>query len=461
MRCLSVREACGTGTMAVVERPTTRFVGSGDALIAFQAFGAGPDLVVISAGPSHLELRWHMPASARFYRKLSDFCRVITFDRRGIGLSSRSRPLASFEDQVGDVSAVMDAVGSESAFLYGALDGGALALLFAAAHPDRTLGLIVDSCAPRLLVAPDYEFGFEPEQWERLAAMVEDWSLGEFIRWVAPEADSDEEARDTLIRYAAAGAGPAGLAAVMRLAAGIDLREAASTLRVPTAVLAGQDYTFGRVEAVRSLADRIEGSRFVVLPPSNSIDERFAAVLDEIQYSIVGSRRVSDSDRILATLLFVDVVGSTERVTELGDAHWRRVLDLHDDAVRRLATEFGGRVIKATGDGALVSFDRPASAIRAALRIQLALREIGLAVRAGIHAGEVERRGDDVAGLCVHIAARVADAAPSGEILVTRTVADLVAGRGMAFEDRGVHRLRGVAGDWQLMTVLSGYGPVV
>ena len=427
---------------------------SGDGRIAFQVFGEGPDIVLIPGGPSHLELRWHLRGSAAYYRQLATFCRVITFDRRGIGMSDRMSASASLEDEVGDVAAVMQAAGSDRAFIHGHMDGGAVAVLFAAARSACSLGLIVESCPPRILAASDYPFGFAPADWERLAAQVEEWSLDEMIRWAAPGADA--EGRDIFRRYAAAGAGPARLAASMRLAAQIDLREVLPTIDVPSLVLARPGDVFAPVEAVRCLAEEIPGSRFeLVLGSDHSVDERFEAVVDEVHRFVTGLPRAPRSDRVLTTLLFVDVVGSTGHVRELGDSRWRKLLDRHDDAIRRVIGEVDGRLVKSTGDGALATFDGTAKAIHAACAIQSALSDIGIGIRAGVHTGEVERRGEDIAGLAVHVAARVQAVAAPGEILVTRTVADLAAGAGITFADGGLHRLKGIDGETQLFRVVA------
>jgi class 3 adenylate cyclase len=437
-----------------VERPATRFVKVGEGPIAYQVFGEGPDLVVVPGGPSHLELRWHLPASARFHRTLAERFRVIVLDRRGLGLSARGAAPSTMAEQVDDVVAVMQAAESERAFVYGSLDGGALAILFAVAHPELTSGLVIESCPERLLRSTDYPFGIAPDDFDRFIGLVEDWSIDEMFRWAAPGLQDDEEARRTFVEYATSGAGPAGFAAALRIAAAVDLRGVLDRIAVPTLVLARRDEPFATPAAVHSLATAIPGAVYRLLDHGAlSLDERFDEVADEIQFFATGARR-SDHETALVAILVADVVSSTERLLESGDARWRRMLDRHDQLVGQAVRDFGGRLVKSTGDGVIATFDHPRSAIRSGLSLRSALLDIGLAVRVGIHFGEVELRGSDIAGLAVHLAARVQSVAGANEIWVTQTVADLMAGSRIAFLERGTHMLKGIPQEWRLLSVV-------
>jgi class 3 adenylate cyclase len=343
------------------------------------------------------------------------------------------------------VLAVLDAVGTESTFVYGALDGGALATLFAAVSPYRTRGLIVEECALRFVSAPDYPFGVSPAAWDRLVDAVEAWSIDEFIEfWTAPELPKDDEFHEYFARYAAAGAGPAGFAAVLRRAGRVDLRRVAPCIAVPSLVIAREGDALP-VGAVKRLAEAIPGARFVVLPPSPmSSERRWVALAEEIQYFVSGVRTVINAERMVAAVLFVDIVDSTAHLQTRGDARWHRQLDQLDGIVQATSREFGGAVVKSTGDGAVSVFSSPTSAIRAAAAVREGVRELGMDVRAGIHAGEIEVRGADIAGLVVHVAARVQSLAPRGEVLITRTVGDLVGGSSVALTSFGTHDLRGI-----------------
>ena len=435
--------------------PRTQFVRVGGVSIGYQTFGEGPDLLVVSAGPSHLELRWHLPLSASFHRSLGRFCRVTVFDRRGIGVSGATGERFVIEDEVTDVLAVLDAVGAESAFIYGGLDGGSLATLFAAATPGRTRGLIVEESTLRFVSTPDYPFGVSPAELDRLTAAVEAWSIDEFVDFIAPGLRPDEEFREFFARYAASGAGPAGFAAAIRRAGHVDLRDAAPRVAVPALVIAheGDGVPVG---AVKQLAAAIPGARLVVLPPSPmSSERRWAALAEEIQNFVCGVRTVGNAERMVAAVLFVDIVDSTAHLQTRGDASWHRQLDQLDGLVQATSREFGGRMVNTTGDGALSVFSSPTSAIRAAAEIRAGVHELGLELRAGIHAGEIEVRDGDIAGLVVHVAARVQGIAPPGVVLLTRTVGDLIAGSGVMLVGFGTHELRGIEGQWELLKLVS------
>jgi class 3 adenylate cyclase/alpha-beta hydrolase superfamily lysophospholipase len=439
--------------------PETRYAKSGDVHIAYQVFGGGAvDLVMIAGGFSHLELRWEEPDLAYLWRRLASFSRVIAFDKRGAGLSDRAAALPPYEEQIDDVLAVMDAAGSESAVLHGFLDGGFLAALFAATHPERTRGLILDSCPARVLTAPDHPWGFAPEAWEQLAAQIdEEWFLDDLIALISPDKAGDEAYKAWLRRYARAGAGPGGLAAIMRLAASVDIRDALPSIGVPTLVLARQGGALVSVESASFVAQNIPDARLVVTSGSDH-DFRVGdlqPIIGAIEEFVTGTRGAPALDRVLATILITDIAGSTVRAAEVGDSRWREILNRHDALAERCVAQFGGRLLKATGDGVVATFDGPARAVRCAQAFVTAARAAGIDVRAGIHTGEVEVRGEDVGGIAVHIAARVAGLTDAGEVLVSRTVTDLVTGSGIGFADCDEHELKGVPGTWRLFTATT------
>jgi class 3 adenylate cyclase len=441
--------------MSVVEVPETRYATSGDAHIAYQVVGEGPVDILYApqVGAGNIEDRWGAE-SGSLLRRLGRFARVIAFDKRGTGLSGRVAEIPTFEEQMDDVAAVIDAAGSSAPVLVGNFDGAVLCALFAATYPERTRALVTLNLVPRVLRSPDYPWGVDGAIYEKwIAAAYEGFGLDNMYQLLAPSRQGDEAERRGFARSARLLSGPGGLSALLRMWAGIDIRPVLPTIRVPTLVVHRRDSLLVPADVGRYAASEIPGAVYfellgtdVFLGPSD-VD----VLADEIEEFVTGSRPLLAPDRVLATVLFTDIVGSTERATELGDERWRKLLDAHDAVARSQLDRFRGREIKTTGDGFLATFDGPARAIRCALEIAAALPPLGIVIRAGLHTGEVEVRGDDIAGIAVHTAQRVQSIAEPGEVLVSRTVADLVAGSGIEFHDRGDHELKGIPGSWRLL----------
>jgi class 3 adenylate cyclase len=442
-----------------VRLPEIRYAQRGDVHVAYQVLGEGEiDLVLVSEWFFHLEGRPDIPSVDRFFRRLSSFSRLISFDKYGIGLSdpAPSGSLPPLEEWMDDVRAVMDAARSERAAILGVGEGGTMAAMFAATYPDRTSSLILGNSAARLSWAPDYPIGLPAEQQEMLIGLVEQtWGTAEFAASSNPSLARDPSIQPEVARYMRLAASPATAAAVIRMLLQLDIRPILPSIRVPTLVMHRRDTEFLTIDNGRYLAEHIEGARFVELPGTDfglelgDVDP----VVDEVEEFLTGARASLDTDRVLATVLFTDIVGSTERAAELGDYRWRETLDAHDRLAERQLARYRGTLVKATGDGLVATFDGPARAIRCALALRDGLRSIGVEIRGGLHCGEIERRGPDVSGLAVHIAARVQAVARPGEMLVTRTVKDLVVGAEIPFVDRGLHGLKGIPDEWQLFAV--------
>jgi pimeloyl-ACP methyl ester carboxylesterase len=435
-----------------MEAPETRYAKSGDVNIAYQVVGEGPlDLVLVPGFVSHLENDWDEPRSASFLERLASFCRLIRFDKRGTGLSDRPAGLPDLETRMDDVRAVMDAVESERASLFGYSEGGPMCMLFAATYPERTAALIVYGTYAKRR-DPNEDYPWAPT-WEQRLAYAEEveraWGDEADLGTMAPNADA------AMIRWwrarARASASPGAARDLVLMNSEIDVRAVLPTITAPTLVMHRTHDRDSRVEEGRYIADHIPGARFVQLPGDDHLPWMDSdQVLDEIEEFLTGVRRGPDHDRLLVTVLFTDIVGSTERATQLGDRPWRDVLERHNAVVRRQLERFRGREIATAGDGFLAVFDGPGRAVRAAQAIVDSVRALGLEVRAGLHTGEVEVAGSDIRGVAVHLGARVAALAGAGEVLVSSTVRDLVAGSGIEFSDRGVHSLKGVPGEWHL-----------
>ena len=437
--------------------PHTRYAKSGDVNIAYQVVGQGPiDLVVNWGWLSHVEMSWEDPDIAEFLSRLASFSRLIVFDKRGTGMSDRvpESELPTLEQRMDDVRAVMEAAGSKRAALFGISEGGTLCELFAATYPERTTALILFGSWATWVRDDDHPWAPTLEQHERAMQMlqVQDPSEPFNLERFAPSRAGDQQFRQRYARYGRLAASPGAALALYRMNIRMDVRNILPTIHVPTLVLHRAGDRMIYPHAGRYIADHIPGATFIELPGEDHlawVGDR-EAIVGEVEEFLTGVRHERDTQRWLKTVVFTDIVGSTARASELGDERWRRILDRHEMHLRRQIDRFDGRFVKFTGDGALATFDGPARAIRCALAIREAMRGLDLAVRAGIHTGEVELRDDDVGGIAVHIGARVSDRARPGEVLVSRTVADLVAGSGIEFEDRGEYELKGVPGPWRL-----------
>ena len=442
--------------------PQTRWAKAADTEIAYQVLGDGPlDLVLVPWFVTHLEHHWEEPRLTAFLERLASFSRLILFDKRGNGLSDRiaggDRP-PTLEERMEDVRAVMDAADSERAALFAFSEGGPMALLFAATFPERVSSLILFGTFARLMEAPDYPWGIPPEVMEMLyEGFAEAWGDGIALSFMAPF-EEDERFRRWWARLERLSMTPGGATAMMRLDSQIDVREILPQVRVPTLVLHHREDTGVDPGAGRYLAERIDGARFVELEGDSHLAFLGDAesVLGEAEQFLTGARREApEPNRVLATVLFTDIVGSTERAAALGDRRWGELLGEHHRIVREQLERHRGREVKTLGDGFLATFDGPARGIRCARSAVDAVRELGIELRAGLHTGECELAGDDVEGIAVHIGARVGAAAAPGEVLVSSTVKDLVVGSGIEFEERGSHTLKGVPGEWRLYAVAS------
>lgn len=443
----------------MIEPAEVQYAQSGDLSIAYSVFGDGPlDVVFVPGFISHQELAWDSPLMQGIYQRLGAFARVITFDKRGTGLSERTLGFGSAEERMDDIRAVMDAVGCERAALVGISEGGPLTILFAATYPERASALVLWGTFARILAAPDYEFGITEDQVELLVSVLRDsWGSGRALRFFVHVPDDPETDR-LLARHERNACTPAMVVEVMRKNAAIDVRTALPAISAPTLVVHHEGDPMVPVRAGRYLADHIDGARIAVLPGdwhTSGAPGGEDELLDVVEEFLTGERpvHIAEIDRVLATVLFTDIVGSTEQAAALGDRKWREVLDRFRHAVRRELADHRGREVNTRGDDFFATFDGPGRAVRCAGAIGLAAHPLGLQVRAGLHTGEVELQGDDVAGMAVHIGARVCGLAGADEVLVTSTVRDLVVGSGLEFEDRGRHELKGVPGDWQVLAV--------
>ena len=447
-----------------MELPETHYARSGDLSIAYQVLGEGPpDLVYIPSGFHHVELSWEIDRTAQLYRRLASISRLLRFDKRGTGMSDRIAEAATLETRMDDIRAVMDAAGSNRAVLFGTGDGGQLSCLFAATYPERSTALVLFNSGARLTRSPDMpwlrtraEIEHEIEEihrrWGDLQAMAEG------SRGMMPSATDEELLQQ--VRIARLSHSPAAARMNLRMNIDVDVRDVLPSIRVPTLVMYRADGHVRLEPSARYLAEHIRGARLVALPgadfpPPWGDQERLLGELERFLGDAAEGREEADAERVLATVLFTDIVDSTARASELGDRAWRELLLKHHEMIRSQLGYFRGKEIDTAGDGFFATFDGPARAIRCACAIRDSVRELDLQVRVGLHTGECELVDDKVGGIAVHIGARVASLAQPGEVLVSRTVKDLVAGSGIALDDRGEHTLKGVPGEWQLYAVTT------
>ena len=428
----------------------TRYAVSGDVNIAYQTMGDGPvDLILIPGVVSHVEFLHEIPGYTSFLRHLSTFARVVTFDKRGQGLSDRISGAPSLEQRMDDVRAIMDDIGSHHAALMGISEGAAMSALFAATYPERVSQLILYGGFAR-----GADLWGSDSSMEKVLRRIKHWGNGGLIKGAMPSRAENQDAVNQFAKFERLSASPGAYKAIVLLNLLIDVRAILPTVRVPTLVLHRRTDALVSVEWGRDFAAQIAGAKFIEYPGSDHVyfSGNVEAMLGDIEEFITGHREISsiDLDRVLATVLFTDIVDSTRNAAEIGDLTWRRLLDSHDELAKQMVEKHRGTLIKSTGDGILATFDGPGRAVRCALAFETASKQIGLPLRAGLHTGEIEIRGRDIGGIAVHAAARVMAQSNADEVLVSRVVTDLVAGAGLKFSDRGSHELKGLPGRWDL-----------
>jgi pimeloyl-ACP methyl ester carboxylesterase len=438
--------------------PETRYAKSGDLNIAYQVVGDGPlDLIYVPGWISNVELNWEEPAHAHVLERLASFSRLILFDKRGTGMSDPVPldGLPTLEERMDDVRAVLDAVECQQAALFGFSEGGLMSILFAATYPERITALALYGTFAKRIKSPDYPWAPSPQDRAReLEDLERNWAERMDLDQLAPS--EGDAFKDRLATYFRRSASPGTAVALMRMNTEIDVRDVLPSIQAPTLVLHRTDDRDVKIEEGRYIADRIPGAKFVELAGDAHTlwGGDTDAVVDEIEQFLTGTRRGPEPDRVLATVLFTDIVGSTEQAGRIGDRRWGELLERHHAIVRRHLERFAGHEIDTAGDGFFASFDGPARAIRAACAIRESVQPLGIEIRAGLHTGECERMPEKIGGIAVHTGARVAGAASPGEVLVSSTVRDLVAGSGISFDDRGEHELKGV-GAWRLYSVVD------
>jgi pimeloyl-ACP methyl ester carboxylesterase/class 3 adenylate cyclase len=437
--------------------PETKYAKSGSISIAYQVVGDGPrDLVLVPGWVSHVEYAWEDPWFSAFLRRLSSFCRLIVLDRRGTGLSDRVTQLPTLEERMDDVRAVMDAAGSERAVLFGISEGGPMCMLFAATYPQRTAALALYGTFAKNVRDAEHPWAHPPEEIQRWLQFIErHWGSGLSARMLAPSLADDEQFVSSWARFERFAVSPGGARVLLQIVMDSDVSEILPSIRVPTLILHRRDDSMTHVEGARYIARRIPGAKYVELPGSDHFGwvGDVEPMLGEVEEFVTGARHTPEPDRVLATVLFTDIVDSTAQANKMEDARWRALLEQYYGRVRRELDRFNGKEISTAGDGFLASFDGPARGIRCACAIRDAVATLGIKIRAGLHTGECEAIGADLGGIAVHIGARVAALAAAGEVLVSSTVKDLVAGSGLRFADRGLHSLKGLPNQWRLYVV--------
>lgn len=434
-------------------QPVTRYAKSGDVNVAYQVFGDGPlNLVLAPLFVSNIEVLWERPDIARWLLRLASYARVAMFDKRGTGMSDRVTELPGLDQRIDDLRAVMDGAGMEQAALLGISEGGPLTALFAATYPYRCRSLVLWGSFARFTSW----FPTEEALQQFLGYIDQAWGSGASMPFFAPSLANDQAAIQWMGRFERLGASPASVAALMRMNSQIDISGIVHTIRVPTLVIHRTGDVTINVEGGRYLAEHIPNARYIELPGVDHppwVGDNADQIADVIEKFLTGSTAAVPVDRVLATVLFTDIVGSTEKAATLGDRRWRDLLDAHHATIRRNLARFRGHEVKTTGDGILATFDGPARGVRCACAIADEVRPLGIEIRAGLHTGECEMTDEDVGGIAVHIGARVAALAGAGEVLVSSTVKDLVAGSGLRFGDRGTQLLKGVPGEWHVFAV--------
>jgi class 3 adenylate cyclase len=440
-------------------QPETQYAKAPDGTpIAYQVTGGGDvDLVFMQGAVAHLDLQWEDPRLTRLFERLSAFSRLIRFDRRGMGMSGVLERLPTFEEQVEDFGTVMDAVGSERAALFGTIDAGTFALAFAAAHPERTRAVVAFEVAPRWTPSDTDDYGVDAEVLSRFAEATQAMDLDGQLSIVAPSRMADPAFRSWFRRYTRSAQSGVPIQGLMMMMMTYDIRDRLGAIDRPVLVLNRADHAILPVRNARALAAALPNARLVELAGKDTaiFSSDVDAVADEIQEFLTGKRPPPRQDRVLATVLFTDIVGSTDTAARMGDRDWRDLLERHHRVLRASIHRLGGREVHTAGDGFLATFDSPRRAIECALAAGEAVRTIGVEIRAGVHTGEIELSQGDVQGIAVHIGARISALAGAGEVLVSSTVKDLVAGSGIEFEDRGAHQLKGVPGDWRVFAVAA------
>jgi class 3 adenylate cyclase len=438
--------------------PETRYAKSGDLHIAYQVVGDGPPLVVSDQWFGNVDAQWDFPPMRRLLQRLGSFARLVLFDKRGTGLSDPvpMRAAPTLEEWMDDLRAVLDDAGIDQAAILCGVGATYMGALFAATFPERVKSLVIVNGYARMAWTPDYKWGRSPEQIREYVERVKrDWGKPGTMDLLAPSVAQDEGIRRAFARFERQWASPGAYAAFTTVREGNDVRHVLPAIRVPTLVIHRSGSLFAPRDGGRFIARNIPGARYVEVPGIDTYiwSGDVEPIVGEVEEFLTGSRHVPEMDRVLATVMFTDIVGSTERAADIGDAAWKELIAQHDELVRGELKRFRGNEVDTAGDGFLATFDGPARAVRAAEAIRDVVRGLGLEIRAGLHTGEVELAGDRVRGIAVHIGARVAATAKPGEVLVSSTVRDLVAGSGIAFEHRGSRSLKGVPGEWQLFAV--------